>query len=122
MTATLVITLITLPISIGNTIMLLFGLGAIYLAHMFYCAECDLMNPQIELYATVGSSESNPNETRATVSAFIISFAVTAAMLLLLIEGTGFNPYAKLILASLAALGYRAYMFFTKIKLYYKEK
>ncbi len=122
MAATLVVTALTLSLSIGNTLMLMAGLVAIYLSHMLYSAELDLMNPQIELYATVGSSESNPNETRATVTAFIISFAVTAAVLLLLIEGTGFNVYAKLLIVSLAALAYRTYIFFSKIKLYYKEK
>lgn len=122
MAATLVITLITLSLSVGNTLMLIAGLAAIYLSHLLYSAELDLMNPQIELYATVGSSESNPNETRATVSAFIISFAVTAAALLLLIEGTGFNVYAKLLIVSLAVLARRAYIFFSKIKLYFKEK
>ena len=122
MAATLVITFITLSLSVGNTLMLIAGLAAIYLAHMLYSAELDLMNPQIELYATVGSSESNPNEIRATVSAFIISFAVTAAVLLLLIEGTGFNVYAKLLIISLAVLARRAYIFFSKIKLYFKEK
>ena len=122
MAATLVITLITLSLSVGNTVMLIAGLVAIYLSHMLYSAELDLMNPQIELYATVGSSESNPNETRAAVSAFIISFAVTAAVLLLLIEGTGFNVYAKLLIISLAVLARRAYIFFSKIKLYFKEK
>ena len=52
----------------------------------------------------------------------IVSFAVAAAVLLLLIEGTGFNVYAKLLILSLAALAYRTYIFFSKIKLYYKEK
>jgi hypothetical protein len=122
MAATLVISLATLSLSVGNTLMLIVGLTAVYLSHMLYSAELDLMNPQIELYATVGSSESNPNETRATVSAFIISFAVAVAVLLLLIEGTGFNVYAKLLILSLAMLARRVYIFFSKIKLYFKEK
>ena len=120
--STLIICLATLSLNIADTFMLMIGLSSIYLSHMFYCAETDLMNPQIELYATVGSSESNPNETRAAVSAFIISFAVAIAVMLLLLEGTGFNVYAKLMIGALAVLGYRTRMFVSHVKLYFKEK
>lgn len=120
--ATLVISFATLSLSTLDTLMLMAALGSIYLAHTFYCAELDLMNPQIELYATVGSSESNPNETKATVSAFLISFATAIIVLLLLIEGTGLNVYFKMLFVSLIALVYRIHLFLSKIKLYFKEK
>ena len=98
------------------------SLAMIYLAHMLYSAELDLMNPQIELYATVGSSESNPNETKATVCAFIISFAVAAAVLVLLVTYGRISVYAKLLFASACALAYRIYLFLINVKLYFKEK
>ena len=121
--ATTVILLNTASFGVGLTVILMASLTAIYLAHLLYCAESDLMNPQIELYATVGGTEHNPNENRATLTAFLVSFAVAGLMLLLMMEdGNITKVFIKLMLASFAALAYRIYMFFTKIKLYYKEK
>ncbi|MBQ9802557.1 MAG: hypothetical protein IJW51_05755 [Clostridia bacterium] len=119
--ATFVIVLTTTSIGTLSTVMLMVSILAVYFAHLFFCAEMDLMNPQIELYATVGASERNVNESRATLSAFLISFGIAGVMLLLLLEG-GTNVYAKFLVLSLVAVSYRVYMFFSKIKLYYKEK
>ena len=88
---------------------------------MFYSAQLDLMNPQRRLYASVGSTVSNPNETKSTVFAFLISFLTAAAIFLLLFEGEG-HVYAKLIFVALGVLIYRTWMFFSMLKLYYKEK
>ena len=120
--ATFVILLLTLSIGVGNIVALMLAILFTYLAHMLYSAELDLMNPQIELYATVGSSESNPNETNATVTAFLISFVTAAIVFLLLMEGVGFNVYIKYLAIALLAVVYRVWMFFAKIRLYYKEK
>ena len=119
--ATFALMISSTSIGVTNLVLMLIGIGAIYLAHMLYSAELDLMNPQIEIYATVGSSDSNPNETKSTIWAFIISFIVAAAMLLLLLEG-GKYTFLKLALVGIAVLAYRAWLFFTKIRLYYKEK
>lgn len=119
---TFVILLLTLPMTPTNIVILTAAIGMTYLAHMLYCAEQDLMNPQVELYATVGGSESNPNETRATLTAFLISFFIAFAIFLLLLERVGFNPYIKFALVAAAALAYRVWMFFAKLRLYYKEK
>ena len=120
--ATYVILLTALSIGFVNITLLMLAIGMSYLAHMLYCAELDLMNPQIELYATVGSSESNPNETKATVSAFLISFLTAGVVFFLLFEGTGHNVYLKYALVALGAILYRVWMFFSKLRLYYKEK
>jgi ribose/xylose/arabinose/galactoside ABC-type transport system permease subunit len=120
--ATFVILILTLPISVGECLMLCLALACIYLAHLFFSAELDLMNPEIEMYATVGSTESNPNETKSTVVAFIVAFAVAGLFFLLLLEPGGQNQYLKLLLVSAAVLIYTVWMFFTKLKLYYREK
>lgn len=109
-------------ISTLDSVLLILALGMIYLAHMLYCAELDLMNPQSELYATVGASQQNPNETKATASAFIISFLAAGIMFLLLYEASRFTPYIKIIIVAAIALIFRSYIFLEKIKLYYKEK
>ena len=88
---------------------------------MFFCAEQDIMNPQAEIYATMGNYDNNPNEIKATVTAFVFSFITAAAVLLLLIEGRD-GVYLKLFLVGLLAALYCTWSFYTKVKLYYKEK
>ena len=105
---------------VGNTWMLIIAIVALYLAHLLFCAELDLMNPQNELYAAIGNSEKNPNETTATLTAFLISFVVAGVLFLLMMEGS--RPFFKLLLAGLGLLFWRGWLFFSKIKVYYKEK
>ena len=118
---TFVILLITTTIGWINLVLFMIGIGTVYLAHMLGSAELDLMNPQIEIYATVGSSENNPNEIKSTLRAFAISFGIAFAMFWLLLEG-GKYTYLKFALVGIAALIYRAWLFFTRIRLYYKER
>ena len=105
-----------------DSVLLIFSVGFIYIAHLLYCAELDIMNPQAELYATVGESKSNPNETKATASAFIISFAIAGAIFLLLFENNAFSAFVKLAIVAVVAFIYRLHLFLSKLKLYYKEK
>ena len=109
-------------LSLLNTLFLMLGLYFIYLTHLLYCAEFDLMNPQTEIYATVGSTDSNPNENKATAIAFIAAFLIAAVVLLLLCLHEKQNLYLKLLLVSAAVLIYKMLIFHQKIKLYYKEK
>ena len=121
--ATFAILLATTAISTGLTAILMISILCIYLSHLLYCAESDLMNPQIELYATVGASENNPNENRATLLAFLVSFLVAGALFLLMNADRQMLPtFIKLLIVSSLVLAYRVHMFFSKIKLYYKEK
>ena len=133
--ATTVILIISSGIGLINILFLMLGIGFIYFAHLMYCAELDIMNPQYEIYATVGASDSNPNETKATLSAFIISFITAGATMLLLMDKSDAianipftdtlvldTIYLKLFFVGLAVMLQRIYMYFSKIKLYYKEK
>ncbi len=132
---TFVILLISADLGFFNTLFLMLGIIFIYFAHLLYCAELDIMNPQYEIYATVGASDSNPNETKASLSAFAISFLVAAAVMLLLVDKSEFvdsvafaktamvdTMYIKIFLVGLAAMIYRICQYFSTIKLYYKEK
>jgi hypothetical protein len=119
--ATFVILLETASFGFANTLFLILGLLFIYIAHMFFSAEMDVMNPQAEIYATVGNYDNNPNEIKATVTAFIVSFVSAAAVLLLLMEGRP-GVYLKLFLVGLALAILSAWSFHSKVKLYYKEK
>ena len=120
--ATFVVISNTLSLGIWSALVLIVSIGFIYLAHMLYCAELDIMNPQYEIYATIGNDDNNPNEMRATLTAFLISFIVAVLMLLLIVENASITTYLKLLGISLAVLCYRTYLFFQNVKLYYKEK
>lgn len=133
--ATLVVLIISSGLGIGNITLLILGIMFIYVAHLLYCAELDIMNPQYEIYATVGASDSNPNETKATLTAFLISFAVAIATMLLLVDKSEFvstiklgeqlvldSTYIKIFLVGLCAMILMICKYFSTIKLYYKEK
>lgn len=133
--ATTVILIISSNIGWINALCLMLSIIFIYVAHLMYCAELDIMNPQYEIYATVGASDNNPNENKATLSAFIISFLVAGVGILLLIDKSTIidnikiaenvildSVYIKFFFIGLAAMIYRVYLYFSKIKLYYKEK
>lgn len=119
--ATMIVLLNTTAIKPIDVVTLILALTAFYLAHMFFSAEQDIMNPQQQIYATMGENENNPNESKSTIVAFVLSFALAAATFLLLDEGRGY-VYVKLLLVGLGALLYCGWSFFNKVKLYYKEK
>ncbi len=112
----------TLALPTGSTIMLIIGIVAVYLAHLFFCAELDLMNPKYQLYASMGASENNPNEATATVTAFLLAFGIAGVMFLLMTESTSSFVFVKFLVVALAALVWRSTLLFRNIKLYYKEK
>ena len=101
---------------------LLGGIWFIYLAHLILSAEFDIMNPQNEVYATMGSSESNPNETKSIIVAFIVSFATSALVFIILQMHEPYNLYLKMMLVGIAAFIVKAFTFYQNVKLYYKEK
>ena len=118
---TFVILLVSTNLGLANSILLIFAILFIYLAHLMFCAQTDIMNPQTEIYATMGEHENDPNEGVATVTAFLISLVVCVVTLLLLGEGAG-NVFEKLFFVGLGLCIYETWLFFSKIKLYYKEK
>ena len=135
MASTTVILITSSNLSWIDALLLMMGLIAIYVAHLMYCAELDIMNPQYEIYATVGSSDNNRNENNATFTAFLISFLTAAAVFLLLLDKSDAishiklsdsvaidTVYLKLFLVAFVTAVYRVYLYFSKIKLYYKEK
>ena len=109
-------------LSTPEVVFLFLGIFFTYLTHLLLCAEWDLMNPQTEIYATVGSDGSNPNEAKAEAFAFGASFVVAIAIMLLLLMKENQNVYLKLMLVALGVLCRKIYVFVSKVKLYYKEK
>lgn len=69
-------------VGLKGLVVLIFGFAVLFLhlGHMIYSAMLDIMNPQNEQYATVGTTFDNPNENKSTLLAFILSaiFALIA--------------------------------------------
>lgn len=90
-------------------------------AHLLWSAEMDIMNPQHEQYATVGMTLDNSNERNSTIIAFLISALIAFITYFLLSEGQS-KAVTKIVILVLVFLAARAYLYFTRIRLYYAEK
>lgn len=94
---------------------------ALFVSHLFWSGELDIMNPQYEQYATFSEQSNNPNENKSTLLAFLLSFLVAGVMLLLSLEDVTVVWY-KILGISLVLAVMKIFTFFIKIKVYYKEK
>ena len=108
-------------ISATASILLFFTLFFINIGHMFWSAELDIMNPQYNLYSTYGQAVDNPNEKRSSTLAFLLAFLVFGVSLFLFIENINV-AWVKIFFIGLAIFASRMYFYFTRIKVYYKEK
>lgn len=114
---------------LGIGIALLFSLAVLLIqyAHIFFCAAQDLMNPQNEVYATTGSDFNNPNETKATIAAFIASIAIALIFYFMLTEsyvlhGNYLSAFVRLLIIAIILFAGFLYLFIAKIKAFYYEK
>ena len=89
----------------------------VYIAHLVWSAEMDIMNPQNQQYATTGRHTNNPNENRSTLFAFLLAFMFFAISLFLFNEGQ-FSAWVKVLFIALALMIARLYLFYIKIKVY----
>lgn len=108
-------------IGVLSTILLAISLILIYIGHLYWSAELDIMNPQNRLYQTTGKQQKNPNEFKSTLIAFLLS-AIFAFISFFLMSENISIVFVKLLFIALAFCGFRIYLFYTRIKLYYKEK
>ena len=108
-------------IGVIQTIMLTISIICVYLGHLYWSAELDVMNPQNQQYQTTGKTQKNPNERKSTILAFSIAFVVAFISFFLLKEDVRV-VFIKLLFLSLVFCAIRVYLFYTKVKLYYKEK
>ena len=79
------------------------------------------MNPQTEQYVTTGTHTNNPNETKSTIFAFLMSAAFALVFYFLISENVA-TVWFKIILIATAYFAWNLYMYFSKIKVFYKEK
>lgn len=104
-----------------DTVMIGVTIYGIYIAHMFWSAESDIMNPQYEQYATFNEQANNPNETVSAILAIILSVIVFVISLFLSSEATT-GVWAKIAAVAVALATFKAFTYFAKIKAFYKEK
>lgn len=93
----------------------------VYLAHLVWSAELDFMNPQNRIYQTSGKQQKNPNESKATLIAFLVSGIMSFVAYFLMNENIDV-VFIKLFFIGIIFFAIRFYLYLEKIKLYYKEK
>ena len=108
-------------------ILLTFTVCFLQIAHLYYSATLDIMNPQNETYATTGRSENNQNENRSTIVAFVASgiFAFISYLLMTechLADGNYIIAFIKMLIIGIFAAAACFYLFVMKVKAYYYEK
>ncbi len=112
----------TMIVILGFTILL------IHLGHMIYSATLDIMNPQNEQYATTGEVIDNPNETKSTILAFILSAVFAVITYKFFSEATLSGQISDLVKCTVKLLciggayfGSMLYLFLKKVKAFYYE-
>ncbi len=108
-------------ISVLNTILLALSLILVYIAHLFWSAELDIMNPQNQQYQTTGAHQKNPNELKSTIILFVTCLLFAFFTFFLIKENVNV-VFVKLLFISLLYAFIRIYLFYTRVSLYYKEK
>jgi hypothetical protein len=108
---------------VGSVNLFLFALTAyaVFVAHAFWSAEMDIMNPQYDQYATFSEQSNNPNENKSSLLSFLLSFLFALCTFLLLPEGVAL-AWMKAAAVAIALAALKIFTFFLKIKVYYKEK
>lgn len=104
-----------------SCILLCLAIIFVYIAHLLWSAELDVMNPQNAHYQTTGDNPKNPNEAKSTLLAFIIS-ALFAFITFFLVTENIKVAFIKIFFIALALLIIRIYLYYTKINVYFKEK
>lgn len=106
--------------SVLGSFMLFFTVLFTYIGHMLWSAELDIMNPQYEQYASTGSHIKNPNENKSIIYCFMLAFIFFAVSLFLFTENVT-AAWIKIAVIALAFMLFRAYLYYNKIKVYYRE-
>ena len=93
----------------------------VYISHMLWSVEMDIMNPQHAQYASTGTHPNNPNETKSSIAMFALAAAFAGIGLFLCMEDASI-AWFKVCLIAVIFLVYRIWSFYSKVKYLYKEK
>ena len=118
--ATVIIFASFVKLGVFNTIIVYLLCECLYLGHLLYSAELDIMNPQNLEYATTGTHSNNKNEAKSSLSAIVISALFTFLTYFFISENASV-VWVKLLFVAIGYLALRIYLYTSKVKLYYKE-
>lgn len=107
--------------NVWQTALLFLSLLFMQYGSIFFAAMLDLMNPQNAQYSLTGGDINNPNETKATIMAFIVSTVYALFSYKLFSEHIG-SACIKLAFVGIAFLAACFMLYYNKIKIYYCEK
>ena len=104
-----------------TAILIVIFASSVTISHLLWSAELDVMNSQADQYATIGVDFNNPNETKSTIIAFILSALFT--FLFFFFTDGGVNvSLIKCAIISVIFLVARINLYVTRVNLYFKEK
>lgn len=107
--------------NIWTTILIFLICECVYLSHLFWSAELDVMNPQNAQYQITGTHINNPNEVKSSLLVFILSALFAFLTYFYISENESLVWYKILFFAALF-LAFRIWSYVNKIKVYFKEK
>lgn len=106
--------------SVWQGIVLFVAFESIYLTHLLWSAEMDVMNPQAQQYQTTGGEIYNPNEMKSTIYLFVLSGIFAFITYFFIKSGSSF--ILKIAFAGVVLLLIRMWLYQNKVSLYFKEK
>ncbi len=109
------------PMNIVQLIFLEITVYALFVSHVFWSAELDIMNPQYKQYATFNEQANNPNENKSSLLVFMIVVIVAIFALMLSLEG-GATIWIKLGIVAIVFAILKIMTFILQVKAFYKEK
>lgn len=92
-----------------------------YVGHLLWSAELDIMNPQTQQYKTTGAHVNNPNDIRSTLYALLLSALIAFLTYFFISESTQ-TVWYKVLVVAVIFFALRVWLYINKIKVYYKEK
>ena len=104
-----------------TTILIFLIFECVYLSHLFWSAELDIMNPQTHQYQTTGGHFGNPNDMKSTLTTFLLS-ALFAFLTYFLIGDSPNSIWIKILVVAGGFFALRLWLYINKIKVYFKEK
>lgn len=110
-----------MKIGIFYTILIYLSIVFFYIGHMFFSVECDITNPETEIFQQGKESLSSKNNLKSTLMGFVLSVIIAIIVYFLISENINVIWYKVFGIATIY-ISYRTYLFVSKVKVYYKER
>ena len=107
-------------LAIPQVIVLVVLLYTVYLSHLLWSAEMDIMNPQYRQYQTTGEHSNNPNDIRSLIYCMLLS-ALFALLTYFFVSESLNNAFYKICVFAIMFFALRLWLYINKIKVYFRE-